>query len=466
MFFAAMLLFTFLSRAADSVSVAGVQVSSPQNQIISHRVSGTGKIEGTSERAVFVTEDQKIAQVYVKPGETVKKDQVLLCLLESSLLESVEKKQDEIQEISLKISDIQSEKELEAQKKQNQSVRAQEDLDAAVGNGDINISNAQNELNIARQRLNEYRSQRAAAQLGDQTGTGELDFGDGTQGQDSDLTDGSQNGGNQESDSQEQALEDDVRAKTEALNQVIMSRNQEVKEADRARQDAALPEAEDSTEETLQTQLARLQEELEELNGLLQNNGEIRSPSDGVVKSIAAQTGGQTSQEAAAVVYELSGGLSMTGSITEEDLEYVSAGSVVKLEGREKTVVENAVVRAVQEDADAPGTFVLTVEVPESGLSIGESVEFTVEENTGPYSLCLPLSALYGSEGQEYVFVLDTVDSVLGEVQVARKVSVTVKEKNETTAALLEGSLSADQKVITETDREIEEGSRVRLQES
>ena len=32
---------------------------------------------------------------------------------------------------------------------------------------------------------------------------------------------------------------DDVRAKTEALNQVIMSRNREVKQADRAKQEAA-----------------------------------------------------------------------------------------------------------------------------------------------------------------------------------------------------------------------------------
>ena len=43
-FFAAMLVFTFLSKAADSVSVAKVLASAPQNQLISHTVSGTGKI--------------------------------------------------------------------------------------------------------------------------------------------------------------------------------------------------------------------------------------------------------------------------------------------------------------------------------------------------------------------------------------------------------------------------------------
>ena len=47
-----------------------------------------------------------------------------------------------------------------------------------------------------------------------------------------------------------------------------------------------------------------------------------------------------------------------------------------------------------------------------------------------------------------------------------RKAFVTVKEKDESWAALQEGSLSTSQKVITGTDREIDDGSRIRLQES
>lgn len=477
MFFAAMLVFTFLSKAADSVSVAKVLAAAPQNQIISHTVTGTGKIEGTKENAVFVQEGIKIAQVNIKAGEAVKKGQVLMTLLESSIQESIDKKQDEIQETSLKISDIQSQKSIDDQKKQNSKERAQEDLDAAVGNGDINISNAQNELNIAQQRLDEYRQKKAEAARKEQEQlSGELDFGDGTGDGNGDISDGSQNqsgaqngsGDNttDQDDSQEQALEDDVRAKTEALNQVIMNRNQEVTTADRAKEDAAIPNPQDSTEETLQTQLTNLNEELATLNALLESKGEITAPSDGVVKTVSAQTGGQTVQEAAAVLYDLTGGLSMTGTVTKDDLEYISAGSPVKLEGNSKTVVENATVQSVQEDSANPGSYILTVAVPESELSVGESVDFTVQKDEGPYNCCVPLSALYGEEGREYVLVLDTVDSVLGEVQVARKVSVSVKEKNETSAALEEGALSSSQKVITETDREISDGSRVRLQES
>ena len=67
-FFALMLLFTFLSRAADSVNVAQVETKTAQNQVITHEVTGTGKVMGTRERAVFTQEGQKVEQVYVQEG--------------------------------------------------------------------------------------------------------------------------------------------------------------------------------------------------------------------------------------------------------------------------------------------------------------------------------------------------------------------------------------------------------------
>ncbi|MEF2653586.1 MAG: hypothetical protein U0M37_05220, partial [Blautia sp.] len=65
-----------------------------------------------------------------------------------------------------------------------------------------------------------------------------------------------------------------------------------------------------------------------------------------------------------------------------------------------------------------------------------------------------------------FVYVTDKENTILGEQLVARKVEVTVRDKNNSYAALEEGSLSSEQQVIISTDREISEGSPVRLQES
>lgn len=468
LFLGVMILFTFLSRAADSVSVAQVQASTVQNQTIIHQVTGNGKIEGTEEEAVFTLEGQKVEEVLVQAGETVTEGQVLMKLLETSVQEAIDQKEDEIQETELAISDLDSQKNIDSQKKSYEVSRAQQDLDTALGNGDVNIANAQNELNIARQRLEDYRRQKAEAAEQEKERQEANDFSDSP-----DFTDGSgleaesgQTSDPYQDSSTEQALEDDVRAKQEALNQVIISRNQEVTAADRAVQDAAIPSVQNSEDINLERQLENLKEDLKELQTLQQNNGEIRAPADGVVKSLSVQTGGQTVQDAVAVLYTLSGGLKMTGSIEKDDLTYVETGSEVTLEGSSGTTVENAQVQSIQEDAASPDSFLMTVSVPEGSLSVGESVEFTVTKENGPYNSCVPLSALYGTEGQQYVFVLDEESSVLGKVQVARKVNVVVEEQNEIRAALQAGTLSPDQKVITSSDREIADGSRVRLQES
>ncbi len=469
-FFCAMLLFTFLSRAADSVSVARVQASTIQNQMITHQVSGSGTIEGTQEEAVFTLENQKVAQVLVQAGETVKKGQALFTVLDSSIQEAIDQKEDEIQEKELALSDLESQKSIDSQKKSYESSRAQQDLDTALGNGDVNIANAQNELNIAIQRLEDYRAKKAEAlkEAEKQKEKNEFsstpDFSDGS-GQQGDGTSNNETDPYQDN-SEEQALEDDVRAKRESLNQVIISRNQEVTAADRAVQDAAIPSAQDSTDQNLKRQLGNLKEELAKLQDLKANNGEVQAPSDGVVKNLSVKTGGQTTQESAAVLYKLSGEMKMMGTVDSDDLEYVEAGGKVTLEGNGGKTVDTAQVQSVQEDPENPGSFLVTVSVPDGSFSIGENVEFTITKETGPYKSCVPLSALYGTEGQQYVFVIDTQSSVLGEVQVARKVDVTVQEQNETRAALQDGVLSASQKVITDTDRGIEDGSRVRLQET
>ena len=108
----------------------------------------------------------------------------------------------------------------------------------------------------------------------------------------------------------------------------------------------------------------------------------------------------------------------------------------------------------------------LSIIMPADSLSIGQSGDFSISKDSGPYSCCVPLSALYQENGKVYVYVTDTENTVLGTVMVARKVEVTVQDKNQTTAALGEGSLSTDQAVIVQADRELKDGSRVRISEN
>lgn len=435
MFFVVMVLFTFLSRAADSVNVAKVQTSTIQNKMVSHVVEGTGRVEGTKERAVFAREGMKVAQVLVQEGETVEKGQVLLSLSASSIKEAIESKEAEQGELALKVRDLESQAGVDSANKAKELERAEENYRVAVENGDINMANAQMEVDVAKQKLQNYLNNKGF------------------------MSDGSDS-------STEQALRDDVRAKQESQNQVIMNRNQEVLEAKRAIEDAKEEEAADSELETTKNQLETVQKELKTLNKLKERKGRVTAPCDGVVKTISSATGSTTTEEAAVILYMLGGELRMEGTVREEDLEYVQTGGSAVLKGSSGTQVEDAKIQSIKEDETDPNNRIVTVSVPENTLAIGESVEFTITMDAGPYATSIPLTALYEENGTNYVYVVDTENSVLGEVQVARRVDVRVQDKNESVAALVNGAVANTEQVIVSSDRAIEDGSRVRLQEN
>lgn len=435
LFFCAMLVFTVVSRAADSVNTAKVRVKSMQNYVISHRVLGSGKVEGTRERAVFSEEGQRVEQILVREGQAVKKGEVLFTLSEEILEESIEKKNGELEELKLQARDLESAESVNGEKKSRDIFFAKQNYNTAANSGNYNVSSAQDALNLARQRLDEYYRNQGFTSEPDTSG-------------------------------EEQALLDDVRVKQEALNQAIMTRDQTVMEAQRSVSEASQKSPSDGSIINVQRQIGIAEKELAALKKLLEEKGKIPAPADGVVKSVSVVTGGLTGADAAMILYELSGTLLMNVSVSEEDVKYVEVGGSAYVKGISGTEIENARIQSVREDDEDQDRRIVSIAIPENTLNIGESADVTISKDAGPFPACVPLSALYGETGKEYVLVLDTRDTVLGEALVLRKVSVTVEDKNESYAALAAGSLSSGQQVVTEADRSVEEGSRVRLEES
>ena len=482
-FFALMLLFTFLSRAADSVNVAQVETKTAQNQVITHEVTGTGKVMGTRERAVFTQEGQKVEQVYVQEGQNVKKGDALLKFSVKYLKKTIKEKQDAIDVLQGKINDLISAESVNQQKRNNEFSDAQENYNSAVSSGNYSVQAAQNEAAIARQKLQDYYAQRDAAQNDvqdkipdEEKFSDSSEFDDPENSDDSGNTDRtdsegnkntSGNGGNSnaQDNSQELALIDDIRAKEEAVNEAMLSRRRELQSAEQAIRDTQIGDASDSTLENTQAELETAQKDLETLQKVLARKGKVKAPCDGVIKSLSAVTGSQTGAEAAVVLYESKGTFRFQAEVSKDDLKYIKSGGEVILKGADEKEITGAKVESVKEDSSNENQYILSVQVPEGTLSIGDTAEFTISQDAGPFNACVPLSALYEENGRYYVYVTDTQNTVLGEVLVARKTYVNVKDKNSSTAALENGDLSSDQKIVTSSDREISSGSRIRLLE-
>ena len=279
-FFAAMLVFTFLSRAADSLNVANVDTKKMQNQVIAHNVKGTGKVEGTKEQAVFVLAGQKVEQVFAKEGQNVKKGETLFVLNQDTLQETMEKKQMEIDTAVRKTEDLKSADSVKGQKKETEKTRAQQNYNDAIKYGDINMANARMEVDAAKQKLQNFYNERAQAQSTAPQGNDSLSDGTGDHLESGERQENTQGGNAADAYTKEQeiALQEEIRAKEEALNQAIIARNNEVREAERAVQDADMAEATDGSLENAEAELSALQKESGKLQALLEAKGEVKAP--------------------------------------------------------------------------------------------------------------------------------------------------------------------------------------------
>ena len=62
------------------------------------------------------------------------------------------------------------------------------------------------------------------------------------------------------------------------------------------------------------------------------------------------------------------------------------------------------------------------------------------------------------------MLVAEEYDSIMGTEQRARKMNVTVLEQNESYAALSEGAIGSETELIVQSDKAVDNGSRVRVE--
>ncbi|MDD4113964.1 MAG: hypothetical protein PHC56_13175, partial [Herbinix sp.] len=137
-FFLAMFVFTFVSRAAASFTVAKVSVSSPKRDRLFYSISGIGEIIPIEEELILLEPGYRVEDVYVSTGEKVSKDSVLFGYNMKDLQDKYDSLQNEIEKTKLQIS-VEKQKLQPADSLSSKtsllSVRqAQENLDVANNN--------------------------------------------------------------------------------------------------------------------------------------------------------------------------------------------------------------------------------------------------------------------------------------------------------------------------------------------
>lgn len=391
---------TVLSRVAASFTVANVTVATPAERSITHTVAASGRVEKDRELAVVTQPDILIKSVWVKEGQTVKKDDVLLQLDMDSL-------QDQIDSITQQINALET-----------GVSRAKEDDARTTEKNRKAVNQAASKLEAAKKALAAYQKK------------GEAD--EATLAQ----------------------LKDDIAAAQEAYDTACDTRQEEKTASQRALEDAQRADNGSGTLETLYAHRKKL-------NQIKENNGQVCATANGVVTGVAVTVGQKTTDTAAVTMTDNSVGLRFTAQITKDDAAYIAVGDPVTLQASGSTV-ENVKVDTIEAD-ETGETLTVTVQVPAGKLAIGQSADMEASRSSEKYPCTVPLMALFQENNKNFVYVMEERDTVLGKANVARKVEVKVLEKNDTYAALEQNALDTDSRVIVDMDRFVEDGDEVRL---
>lgn len=267
-----------------------------------------------------------------------------------------------------------------------------------------------------------------------------------------------QNG--EDEDSADDSLVEDAR---KTLEDAKSQQTQQKKSAKRAIEDAGETDAVDHSVEINNVSIAEKQRALAQLQKIKEQEGKIVAQTDATVSKILLTAGDRTTETAAFLLADLSEGARFTTEISKEDAKYVVVGDAVTLKVNDKSY-EDMTVLSTETNEDS--SVRVTVYVPKKTISIGTHASMEIEQTSEKYATTLPLTAIHAEQSKYFVYVLEKEDTVLGEETVARKVNVSIVEKNGEYAALSDGSLSEDDSVIVESDTMLANGEKVRLKEA
>lgn len=446
-FLAVMALGTVISRAAASALVAQVETEKAKRGKLSYSYEGEGTVVPVQEEQIFLWPEQQVEWT-AKQGSTVKAGECLVQFRMEYLNQSVEKKQAELTQLELQAS------------QQQISAREQARVPATTGAGQT-LAQAQQQLELATQK--EAAAQAAYEQFLQSAAAEETD---------------PWMEQKQELEAAVQEAQTGVEAASQALAQA--ENGYELARQEDAAWDINAANASRAAmlgAEAASVQIEAERKELQRLQSYQAAGGKICAERDCTVLQAGVQAGAVTS--GSEVFVTGSGGFRLKGWAKPTDREKLRTGleTEIQLEAGKKKTVK---IESIETDTGGTGSgagenagdpasqsqIYWTSPLPENvKVQNGDSFTWSIEApSEKEYEQIIPLEALREDMNEAYCLVLAEEEQMLGTVQVARRVPVTVLEKDARSAAVT-SALTSDDQVIASSEKYVSEGDRVRLRE-
>lgn len=420
-----MVLFTVISKAAASFTVANVSVTEPTSRKIQHTLIVEGRIEKNRELSVMTQPDLLVKRVLASVGQRVEKGEVLAVLDEVHLREQLDYVRGEKRALELQNEAVMQNQRQAENKRLRDRSQAQEDYELLREKNKRTLAGLSVELEKAKRTLKKAQRRK----------------------------------------DKESSLvaQREVAEKREAYKAARIAAKEEEKVAKRAIREAqGQPEADNSIEIN-NIAIKKLEKQIGKLTDLEEMKGEILAPRDGVITEILVNVGQKTLDTAIFTMTDDREGFLFAAKMTPEEAALVSMGDTVTLtaSGREE---KDLSITSLELD-ESKEFMVVTVLLPAESFHLGETASMKVTQESENHSCTIPITALRQESGRYYVLVVEKQNTILGEQEKAVKEEVKVLDKNEMYAALESESIKEDSQIIADSDRYVEAGDRVRLRE-
>lgn len=438
---------SLVSRGIYAAALPRVKTELPMYISLTHQVKAEGKLIADRENAVYGLEGLRVERIFVEEGEKVEQGENLLQYDLEDLKEIIEKKEIELQRLEIQIDTLRYNQGVEKETRSRQEARAREDYAKAQSGAQTEGAWAQNDLNKARQELENFPSKEAYLEAhGGIAGTV------------------SANELEEQWQQQRNALEQAVESGQRAADSTMRQNEDALNGAKRSLEDASARQAKDSSPELLELEKEVLEKEIALYKSVEEAGGILRSDHQGDVTRIVIEESGRVSDGALLFVADSREGYQFRAQIGKEDRKYVTVGDEADLSiGTKKEKVSGQVL-SLEEDSTGE-IYTLLVKVDESAGNLGDTGTVTINKQEGERSVCVPLSALHQSQGIKYVLVYEERQTVLGSELVAVQRIVDVTDSNEKYASIAAGFLSESEPVIVSSTKPVEEGDTIRLLE-
>lgn len=416
-----MVICTLISKSVYAYRLPMVSTCVPESKYIEHKVEAQGIVEAGGEKTVTYLAGLRIDSVLVHVGDRVEEGDALFQVDLEDLKELMEEKKNEMSKVSLQINAILENQAIEQQKREVELARAREDYDTTSRLQDTQVGRAMESYVQAENDLEE-------------------------------------NGG-------EEALKDALQSAAYGEADAKAARDEAVKQAQRKVEDLLWPEEITTELETARLEQTVLSEKLQEYQKILDNQGVVTAPFSGVVTKIAVGAGERIPDTAVLLLSDESLPCQLKILLDKEQKNYISLGDqvLVSLEGKGRELEEKVDYLAASELS--PEKYEALITLPEGTGIPGLSGTVSRTESGEKYRLCIPAAAVHSEDNRNYVYVLKEREGILGQEYYVDEMNVSVIDKNDNWAAIEEGTVDKESRIILSATKEVKTGESVRWEE-